>query len=220
MRKKILLVLFILSFGGLFFIIGSCSDDRKMVNLALKEEGKVYLVPLMAKKEMLEPQLSRNKTPEVSKSLQLIQDHGDLFIEPRNLKNMVNLIANNYTLYGKNEGTYNGYVVFEHQEAFEYTVNNVNTDKIGEQLKQETIRIKGENSGKILEIVWSSSPKPKVEKNCVVKRLWVVEHPYPGKSVGDYQNAVVVNLNEVINFFDNGTRLEYDEDGENLYVIK
>jgi len=204
----------------LLFLMVGCSDDRKPVNLALKNGEKVYLTPLIAKKEVVALQMSQNKTPEISKSFQLVEDHGDLFVEPRNFKNVLNLIANNYTLYNKNEGVYDGYVAFEDQDVFEYTVKNINTDRIGEQLRKESILVKDMNSGKTLEIVWSNSPKTKAEKNCILKRLWVVEHPYPGKSVGDYQNSVVINLNDIVDFYDNGTSLEYDENDEILYVIK
>lgn len=198
----------------------SCSDDRKFVNLALKKGEKVYLLPSNTDKNALKKQLSKGETPTVSNSVQIIEDRGALYVEPKNFEKVVNLIAGNYVLFEEKESSHDGYVAFNDKDIFEYKVNNVNTEKIGQQIKQEIIQISNPSETKSLEIVWSSFPEPKAKKNCVVKRLWVVEHPYPGKTVGDYQNAVVINLNDIVAFYDNGTTLKYEENNKILYIVK
>jgi len=217
MRKKLFLVSLII---GLLLGITSCSDDRKLVNLALKKGEKVYLLPYNIDKNALEKQLSEEKTPTISNSAQIIEDRGAIYVEPKDFEKIVNLIAGNYVLFEEKESSHDGYVALDDKDIFEYKINNVNTEKIGQQIKEGVIQIYSPSQTKSLEIVWNSLPEPKAKKNCIVKRLWVVKHPYPGKTVGDYQNAVVINLNDIVAFYDNGTILKYEESDEILYIIQ
>ncbi|MAU16319.1 MAG: hypothetical protein CMH46_12370 [Muricauda sp.] len=202
-----------------FLLLGNCSSDRKFVNIALKENHKIYLVPFFASRATLRHQLSKNEIPAVY-HMRIIEDNRELFVEPKDFEKILNLIGDNYVLFKKRESTHDGYVGFKDLDIYDYSIKNVNTDKIGQQIHKATIVITNASTNKSMEIVWKISPVPKAEKNCTNKKIWVVENPHPGETIGYYQKAVVINLNEIVDFFDNGTRLEYDKSEEILYVIK
>lgn len=212
--KKILLCVISL------VLLTSCSGDRKFVNLALKKDHKVYLVPFIASRVVLEQQLSENETPTIFKFLGIIEDNGELFVETKDLEKILNLIGNNYVLLRKEEKAHDGYVAFGDMNIYNYSIKTINTDKIGQQIYKPTIVVTNPSTNKTLEIVWSSIPEPTAEKNCTNKRVFVTENPYPGKTVGSYKKVVVVNLNDILDFFDNGTTLEYDKSEKILYVVK
>lgn len=218
MRKIVVVAVFITLILSLFAL--GCSDDRKFVNIALKTGQKVYLLPSIADKVVLEHQLSKDLTPSISKSVAIVEDDGDFFVEPRDFERILNLIADNYIIYGEKEQTHDGYVAFGESEVYSYAINPVNTDKIGQQLNQGSIRITNGTSDKSLEIVWVDFPEPRAVANCTVKKIWVVTSPYQGTTIGNYEDTVMINLGDIIEFYDNGTRLEYVEDEEMLYVVK
>ncbi|MER3376600.1 MAG: hypothetical protein RIM83_18315 [Allomuricauda sp.] len=204
----------------LLFLLVSCSEDRKFVNIALKKGKEVYVVPFMADKNIIEHQLSKNETPTIFKFVQIVMDNGSLYVEPSNFERIFNVIAGNYILYKKEEKTHDGYVAFGDEEIYSFSLKPENTDKIGEQINKEVITITNTVSNKSHEIVYVRFPKPKAEKNCIVKNLWVVENPYPGKTIGSYKDAILINLNDIVDFYDNGTRLEYNKADEMLYIIQ
>ena len=218
MKRIIVVFVFITLILSLFAL--GCSDDRKFVNIALKTGQKVYLVPLIADKDILEHQLSKDLIPSISKSVAIVEDDGNFFVEPRDFERVLNLIADNYIIYGKKEQTYDGYVAFGESEVYSYTINHVNTDKIGQQLSQQSIRITNGISDRSLEIIWVDFPKPRAIANCTVKKIWVVTSPYQGTTIGNYEDTIMINLGDIIEFYGNGTRLEYVEDEEMLYVVK
>ncbi|MDC6384764.1 hypothetical protein D2V93_01545 [Flagellimonas taeanensis] len=204
----------------LALLILGCSDDRKFVGIALKKDHKVYLMPTIADKDVLEHQLSENMIPSVSSFVQIVEDEGALFVEPRDFERVLNLIANNYILYERKEKTHDGYVVFGDNQVYSYSINHANTDKIGKQISLETIVIKNNTSHDLLEIVWTSFPKPRAEKNCTIKRIWVVTSPHPGTTIGNYEETVLINLNEIVDFYGNGVRLEHNEKEGMLYILQ
>ncbi|MBW8243945.1 hypothetical protein K1F50_14145 [Muricauda oceani] len=198
----------------------SCSDERKFVNLALKIDQKIYLVPFFANQSILENQLSEDVTPSVTSFVQIIEEDGTFFVEPRNFEKILNLIADNYVIYEKKEKTHDGYLAFGNNDIYNHSIQNVNTDKIGQQINQEVVRIFNNAQDRSLEIVWTRFPRPVAEKNCVVKNVWVVSSPYQGTTIGNYEETVLIDLNDIVDFFDNGTRLTYNEREGILYVIK
>lgn len=202
------------------FVLVSCSSDREFVNIALKKGNEVFIVPFMANKHILESQLAKNETPTIFKYVQIVEDEGSLYVEPSNFERILNVISNNYMLYKKEEKTHDGYVAFGDKDIYSFSIKPENTDKIGEQINKEIITITNPVSNKTHEIVYVRVPRPKAEKNCIVKYLWVLENPYPGTTIGSYKDAILINLNDIVDFYDNGTRLEYNKDDEMLYIIK
>lgn len=197
-----------------------CSDDRKLVNVALKKEGKVYMLPFIAEPQTLEFQLSNNETPTLIKDVDIVKDKDILYVTPEDFLRILNLIADNYILYDKQEGAFDGYVGFGRKEVIKFGTKQVNTDKIGKQIRKQIIVLENPKSKKQMEIIWSDDPKPLAYANCVVKSLWTLESPYPGRTIGNYKDTVLINLNQIVDFYNNGMRLEYNEKEEMLYLIK
>ncbi len=204
----------------LALLVLGCSDDRKYVGIALKKDQKVYLMPTIADKDVLEHQLSEDMIPGVSNFVQIVEDGGDLFVGPRDFERILNLIAKNYIVYERKEKTHDGYVAFGEDHVYNYSIKHENTDKIGQQISLETIMIKNNASDDLLEIVWTNFPQPQAKKNCTVKKIWVVTSPYEGKTIGNYEETVLINLNEIVDFYGNGVRLEHNKKQGMLYVLQ
>lgn len=194
-------------------------SDIELVSLALKKDDKVYLMPYNSDKNFLEMKLAANEVPFIYPSFEIIEDDGELFVEPRNLENIFRLIAGDYLLYEKEENTFDGYVVDGGQNIYEFKKLVENTKEIGEQIERNVITIWDTSLNRSMEISWVSFPDISPEKNCIRKKIWVSTKVRPGEVVYSDKALIVIKLQDILEFFDNNTDLQYDDDREILYVI-
>ena len=201
------------AFIGLVFVLlfSACGEDLKMVSIAIKKGGKVYLFSSSA-----ESYLQMNQTPPVYNYIRVYKKGGKLYTNPPSLEYFVNLIAGNMVLFDHQEKSYDGYVSVGNRKIYKLQANNESTEKIGEQLTIMHAEMIDTNTTKKHEIVWQYTPEIKAEKNCEKKKLWVYGDE-PGSIT--LRGSIVVDLQTIVDFYNNGVTLDYDKSNKIVYII-
>lgn len=194
-------------------------SDIKQVTLALKKDNGVFLMPINENKYLLERKLANDEVPAIYPSFEIIVDDGELFVEPENLKKILGLISGDYFLFPNQESSFDGYVVDSGHNVFEYSNLVENTGEIGNQIQRGVITIWDTSLNKSMEVSWKDFPDITPEKNCISKSIWVSTMPYPGKVVYSSRHVIVIKLQDILDFYNNNVRLQYDEDHALLFVI-
>lgn len=214
----ILLVIGIVAFmGGSMF---SCETENKVVNLALKKNDKVYLFSVLGS-FIVENSLEKKESPAAIGFIRLFQDDG-LFVAPKEIEQIANLLGGNYALYPFKEMSYDGYVTEGEESVYEKTFKNKSTANIGEQIRENRVEITHPVTAEMYEIIWNWNPKTgtiEAVKNCEVKSFWTKTSIQPGETITSADDYVVVKLNNLVDFFNNGSKLEYNSEQELLYII-
>lgn len=93
----------------------------------------------------------------------------------------------------------------------------VPTDKIGKTINLETITISDGEKELVVEYKIDGFDRIAI-RNCEVKSVWEVTNPYPGKTVGNYRDKLLVNATEVMRYFNPNAKIEFTEDKEILLI--
>jgi hypothetical protein len=103
-------------------------------------------------------------------------------------------------------------------DSAQFTIENktIPTEKIGKSILEYTIFIS--DGDKELVIQWNKDNEIVPIRNCVIKSVWEVSNPYPGKTVGNYRDKLLVNVSEVLHFFNSNAQMTIEEDGELLLI--
>ena len=220
--KKILVILTIVSLiGGLVLCCSSFSSDRYIVNLALKTNDKTYLLTKL-NYQIVEAQLKQNKSPVIMPFIPVFKDKGNLYINPINIKEIVELLSGNFTLHNYQEKSYDGYVTLKDVTAYQLSTENKSTEKIGEQLIEYTITLTNQADER-LQILWtqkSMTTNVAAIANCKKKAFSTQTHPHPGETVTSSKNFIVVDLQTLIEFFDKSITFSFDENKQLLFIEK
>lgn len=194
------------------------SDDRKLVHLAIKKDGKTYLFSNMGS-FITQNSISKNESPPIMKTTQVIEEGGDIYVQTSDLEKIVNLISGNYELFSYQEKSYDGYVVEGDYEVYDKKYGTESTAKIGQMISKANVNISDTSQMKEYEISWHRSPNQKPVKNCEEMDLWVDKSYKPGTTTLAQQAYIVVNLSDIVNFYNSNVSIEYSEEDEILYVI-
>lgn len=216
-----MLVISVLIAGFCAFFIFSCETENAVVNLALKKDNKTYLFSKMGD-FIVESSLEKGESPAAFGFIRLFEDDG-LYVAPNDCEEIVDVLAGNYHLYPYQEKSYEGYITSGEKEIFTTSFSNVSTEKIGEQIRESRIEIVNPVSAQVLEIVWTYNQKTgesKAVQNCELKSFWITTSVQPGETVTSSEDFIMVDLNELVEFFDNGSTLEYNADEEILYIVE
>jgi len=142
-------------------------------------------------------------------------------MRPDNLERIVNILSGNFKIIEKNESSYNGYAVNDSSGVYNFKVQNKAGSKIGEiqAINVVTLSDKSHRS-KHMEIKWKTLPELEAIENCSVESIWVVSNPYPGKTVGNWEDDILVNIDDINAFYGNLFELDFDEEASVLYFKK
>lgn len=217
--RRILLVSF-LAIGASFFFISSCETDNIIVNLALKKDGKTYVFSKLGT-FITKTKLGKNESPSVFPFLRIFNDDG-LFVSPDNLEDIVNAIGGNNDMFPFPEQSYDGYFTAPKESLFNSEYVNKSTAVVGQQIRQTTVTLVQLNNSDTFEIVYeynASAGEYMAVKNCVMKSFWITESIYPGESTTSSEDFLMVNLNDIVNFYDSNIKLELNNAEQLLYII-
>ena len=225
-RKVLALRLIILS----VFIIGLCwmfwgmssNTESVEVNLVLQEQEKVYLFSLLGTNHVKE-YIARQNTPEVMPFVQIFQDGGMLYIQPKDLKEIVNILCGNYRIHEYPEKSFEGYITTTQMKCMNHYVRNENTSQIGEQIKINELSLSSPVSDSTFTIQWSTnyiSQQVEVLQNCIKKPFKVIEKAQQGQNISSTKEFVVVKLEDVASFYGRDIMFRLDAKNQLLYVSR
>jgi hypothetical protein len=211
-------LIFSLSISLIF--LGASQTKNTIVNLALKKNNETYVFSKLGS-FITKISIEKNESPSVFPFLQVFDDEG-LFVSPDNLEDIVNVIGGNYELFPYKEKSYEGY--FTGAEESLYQSNNVNrsTEVVGQQMRENTITLSTLNSSDIFEIVYEQNPKSgdyTAIRNCELKSFRITRSYRPGESTTSSEDYLMVNLDDIVTFYDPNIKLELNDEEQLLYVI-
>ncbi len=215
---------------GAVFIIGLCwtfwgkfsKTETAVVNLVLQEQDRVYLISLLGSSHVKQ-HISKQNSPEVMPFIQIFEEDGSLYIQPKDLKEIVNILCGNYRVHDYPEKSFEGYITTTQMKCMNHFVRNENTSKIGEQIKVNELSLTSPVSDSTFTIKWSTnyiSQQTEVLENCLRKHFRVIEKPHPGQTFASTKEFVVVNLEEIARFYGKGITFSLDLENQLLFISR
>lgn len=212
----IVLSIFILP---IFIAFNGCESSYSSVTFAIEENDKNYIYS--PNEYLVNQAVKQDEVPSGLNSniIYFIDDH--VYMRPDNLERIINILSGNFKIIEKNESSYNGYAVNDSSNVYNFKVQNKAGSKIGEiqAINVVTLSDKSQRS-KSMEIKWKTLPELEAIENCSVESIWVVTNPYPGKTVGNWEDDILVNIDDINTFYGNSFELVFDEEASVLYFKK
>ncbi len=228
-----------LNIGGIIGIVGGviglliggyaifnvlAANEKIRVNLGVKNEDKTYLFSQRSTNSFkIFSSNNPHSIPSISKISTIIEIDDDIYVEPRELKKIINLASKNYTLFNRERKNYDGYVTIndKNNNTFSNAEISEEGEKIGEQISKNIIEIKNEK-GDIHYIRWSKFPNTEnvAEENCIMTPIRIADNYKPGATSYYTVDFVVIKLKTVLEFLNNGSDYKYDVDNKILYIIQ
>lgn len=219
--KWLLLGIFLLSTSVIVFSM-YLETSSFVVNLALKKNGKTYLFSKTGTAGV-QYSLDKNKSPSVFGFIQLFEEEDSFYVDPIHIEEITNLLCGNYVLHDYTEQSYNGYVTSGKQRCFKNTFKNQSTATIGEQIRLNTIQLTDSTSESLYEINWEYNLmeyKSRALENCEEKSFMITTQIQPGEAVMGSEDFIMVNLEDLVEFYGNTSSLRLDEKQRLLYIIQ
>lgn len=210
--------LFILCTSLLISCSDFATDDRKSVNLILKKDGKMYLFSRLGT-FITKNNLDKNQSPKTMQSTRIIKKKGELYTEPQHIKDLANLISGNYILHDYQEKAFDGYITGGKHDVYDKKYDSEHTEKIGQTISTANIYLTDIDQNRKHHISWQRSPNQIPIKNCIEMTLWVDKSYKPGERTAAKDNFIMINLNDLVEFYDPTIKLDYVEEEEILYII-
>jgi hypothetical protein len=205
----------------IFLLVGRCSENISpdVPTLALKKDNSIYLYSMLTT-EMVEASIQRKESPPAITYVQVYKDNKVHYLNPSNIKELVQVMSGAYVTHPYKEKSYEGYVTASDKKVFELTTHNESTEVVGKQLMITTIVLTNNRDEK-MEISWSFNPKEneyKAIKNTVVKDFWIETNPSPGETVVSSKDFLVIPITQLCEFFH--CSYEFDVENQVLYVVE
>ena len=203
--------------GGYVLLDVFMASENVRVHLGIKEQNKTYL---LATRSTSAFKRFNSENPMVLKATSVVEIDNEIYIEPSYLEKIVSLISKNYTLFNREKKKYDGFVTINGKNN-NFSKNRIDEDgeKIGEFIQKNSIELKND-MGNIHHIRWINIPDDIAEENCIVAPIVIADNYKPGATSYYTVEIVVVKLETILDFYDNGTTYEYDADNEILYFIQ
>ncbi len=224
-RKKLwgtYLVLGIVFFSGfMVYRMISGETNNAVVNLVLIKNDRTYIYSYLGE-TIVQTSLEKGESPTTPAFIQIFEDDGRLFIAPNKLKEIVSLLCGDYKLHDYPEGNVDGYVTSGSSSCFETSFKNQNTEKIGEQIRINTVQLLNQQTGKIFDIKWHTNMRTYesvASKNCDLKSFKIKTSVQPGEFVISSKDFIMVDLAEVVKFYDDRISLRLNKEEQLLYIL-
>ena len=223
LASRALVICIIVAFGICFlFSRIMVKEDAVVVNLALKEEGKVYIFSFSSA-QGIRKQILQNSSPTIAPFIQVFEEDGLHYVQPKHVKEIINILCGNYRIHEYPEQRFDGYITTTQMKCLNHFVRNKNASKIGEQIKVHEMSLSSPVSDSSRVVRWSSnylSGQTQILENCQKKQFRVAENPNPGETFICSKELVVINLEEVSGFYSQRVEFELDKKRQLLYIEK
>lgn len=210
----------ILFMGFMVYKMLTSATNNSVVNLVLQKEGKTFLYSYM-NAYVVENSIDKKESPVVFPFLQIFEEDDKLYVAPDKLKDIINLLCGNYQIHEYLEKSTDGYVTSGTIPCFQISSKNQTTEKIGEQIQVYTVKLTHLNSGDSFNIKWSVNTKTRESKaleNCHEKSFMIKTSVQPGEFAIASEDFVMVDLQEVINFYEKKIAVTLNKEEQLLYI--
>lgn len=201
----------------IIFSVGGCSSDAKTPVLVIEEDGKKYVYHRV--RFFLENSIKRDEFIDVSNhsKIDIYPLKEGVFVDPYDIEPFAAFATDQFEFIEYDQGSHAGFFVQSDSMLYSSESKPIPTDKIGKSSTLETIIISdGEKELKI-EYEFDGIKRHPV-RNCEIKSVWTMSNPYPGKTVGNYVDRLLVNATEVMRYFNPNAKMELVDDGEILLL--
>jgi len=198
--------------------VNFATDDRKSVHLILKKDGKMYMFSRLGTM-ITKNKLDKNESPTIVASTGIVKKDGELYTEPRYVENIVNLISGNYVIHDYEEKSFDGYITEGKHEVYNKKYDSESTERIGKMISIANIYLSNIDQTRKYHISWQRSPNQSPIMNCTEMALWVDKSYKPGERTTAMDNLIMINLNDMVEFYQPNVKLDYNEEEEILYII-
>lgn len=224
-RKKSLTIYIFLGtilFSG-FMVYKMVASETKngLVNLVLKKDNKVYVYSNTGE-FIAQNSIKNGESPPTMAFIHMYEEDEDLYIDPSTsyLKDIANLFCGNFQIHRYVEKSSDGYITSEGGLCFESSYKNRSTENIGEQVQINMVTLKDGN-GKTYNIQWETNKRTyesKAIQNCYEKSFQIKTSVQPGEFVIASKDFIMINLQDVANFYGNKIELRLDKEAQLLYL--
>jgi len=197
------------------------SDERDMIQLALQKNNKTYLFSSLGT-VIVKKSIAKGESPMAIKAISLVEADNQLFVFPEGLENIVQLISGNYVIHDYQEKSFEGYVTKGKDNIYTSTYKNEPSEKIGESILTGNIQIKNSNNSKPLNIAWktnTSSQEKQALQNCILRSITIRLHA-PGRISLVNKDFIMIDLQTILDFYNNKAKLNYNAEEKILYIIQ
>lgn len=209
--------LFILCLGIIIILMSSCSESQKMVNIALQKDGKTYLYSVINNRVAIEHLAANGSEPTIMNSTSLVYEDKQFFMEASTIKTISNVLGGNVELFPTQEKSFDGYFIEGKNDIFSLQMKNEDNGDIAKIAGVMEINLKNQKTHTSFPIKWQITPKLKAIENCEIQSLTV---RYSQNSSNEFtsKDFVMVNLEDINQFFGGNYTLRYDRRASLLYV--
>ena len=195
-------------------LLTACSEDQKTVNIALKKDGKTYLYSIL-NSQLVEQQLAQGQMPTMMNSTAIVPQKGQILMDASKINTIANILGGNIQVFDKQERSFDGYFSLGEQQIFNQSLRNEDIGEIGKVAGIVEIVLRNQQS--TYNISYQITPELKAIENCEVKSLTV---PYSENSTNEFtsKDFVMVNLEDINQFFGGHYSMKYDKEASLLYV--
>jgi hypothetical protein len=211
--------LFVLSIGLLvFFMIPSCSSTLRSPVVVLLKDGNKFVYH--GNPYLIEKAIENGEAVETEfySTVDVYPIDGALYISPSEVQAFAALFGQQYRIIMYEQPAHQGFFVETDDSRYVYTTSVIPTDRIGVTEREHVIELSNADSSVNRTIRWRQGDETIPIENCEIKSIWVVSNPYPGKTVGNWRSQVLVNLSELVAYFDSNASIELNED-QNILVL-
>ncbi|WP_136467654.1 hypothetical protein [Flagellimonas onchidii] len=220
-RWGIYLVLGMVFFSGfMVYRMISSETNNAVVNLVLKKQSKTYVYSHMGE-AVVQNSLKKEESPGTFPFIQVFEEDGKLFIAPNKLKEIASLLCGNYEIHNHSEESIDGYVTSSGSACFETSFKNQNTEKIGEQIRVNTVQLLNQQTGKTFDVKWHTNMwtfKSVASKNCYLKSFMIKTSVQPSEFVISSKDFIMADLEDVTDFYGSQVILTLNEEDQLLYI--
>lgn len=165
--------------------------------------------------------MEEGKTPPAVPITGFVFVGDEYFLNPAGMKDVINILAGNVTVFNFEEASYDGYLCEKEKgtKVFDKEYDTRSTETVGKNSDVVTVAIRKE-SGKEMKIMWQRSPELKAIKNCEIKSVQVNRSIQPGETTITWEDRIVVSVQSLLDFYDNKYRMEYDGENEVVYLVE
>ncbi|WP_190810951.1 hypothetical protein [Flagellimonas sp. S3867] len=204
----------------LMYLMSASETNNSFVNLILEKDSKIYVYSKRGS-YLMNINIQREENPTVFPFIQVFEDNGELYVAPDKLKDIVDLLCGNFQVHDVPAKSSDGYVTSGSSPCFEKSFKNQSTGKIGEQIHVNMVRLTNSSLKEAFNIRWETNMKTnksRVSENCHKKSFTVRTSTQPGEYVFSAEDFIMVNLQEVVDFYGNNVALSLNKEEQLLYI--
>lgn len=202
----------------LIFSIGGCSSDFKTSIIVLEQNGQKYIYH--SSPFLMQNSIDNGKTVDISlySKINLYSLEESIYVEPHDVKAFAAMATNRFKIVEYDHVSHAGFVIESDSLIYNIETEVIPSQKIGDTKTKQSIIISDGLKDLRIEYILNGVERIAL-RNCEVKSVWSVSSPYAGKTVGSHVDRLLVNVKDVMHYFNPSVQMELEED-QNILLIQ